>query len=90
MFIPAQSIRIRTQFQPVLKLSRKKYDNIRNIELSSFEDISPSSTDTLSHAIRLYSTMRELWSEGSRSENGVCYVKQNGEFVKVTMTRPKR
>jgi hypothetical protein len=85
-----QSIRLRTNFKPVLKLKRKTMNGITNVQLSSPEDHAPSTIDSLSHAIRLYSGIRELWAEGTRAESGVCYVKVNGNFVQVTIARPKR
>lgn len=89
MSIAAATIRINTNFKPVLKLKRAQANIVSDIRISSSEDQAPSAIDSLSHAIRLYSTLRELWKQGSRAESGVCYVKINGDFVQVSMVRPK-
>lgn len=85
-----QSIRLRTDFKPLLKLKGKPENIIFDVRISSSEDQAPTSIDSLSHAIRLYSALRVLWQQGSRVESGVCYVKVNGDFVQVSMARPKR
>ena len=85
-----QSIRLRTDFKSVLKLKNKYEQSITHIQMSSPEDHAPSTVDSLSHAIRLYSALRELWQQGSRAESGICYVKVNGDFVQVSIARPKR
>lgn len=60
-----------------------------NVNLVMDEPQAPGAHDTLSHAISLYSSLRELWRQGSMAENGVVYVKVRGEFVELKVTRPK-
>jgi len=64
MSIAVASIRINTNFKPVLKLKRAKPNVCTDIRISSAEDSAPSSIDSLSHAIRLYSTLREALEAG--------------------------
>lgn len=90
MSTAAQSIRLRANYKPLIKLKRKSASEITEVRMSSFEDQAPSTIDSISHAIRLYSGLRELWAQGTRAESGVCYVKVNGEFVQVTIARPKQ
>jgi hypothetical protein len=90
MSTASQSIRLRTDFKPVLKLKRKTANIVSHVQMSSPEDHAPSTVDSLSHAIRLYSALRELWKQGTRAESGVCYVKVNGDFVQVSIARPKQ
>lgn len=71
------------RYKPAVKLRPKFYN------LTIDDPIGPTAADNLSNAIRIYSTLRQLWRKGAPAEYGVCYVKVKGEFVEIKMTRPK-
>jgi hypothetical protein len=70
-------------YRPSTKYKARYYD------LTLDETTGPTGIDSLSNAITLYTTMRGLWRKGTLAENGVCYVKVNGEFVEIKIKRPK-
>jgi hypothetical protein len=77
------TIKKNLRYKPAMSVRPRYYD------LSIDDQVAPTSADTLSHAIRVYSTMRVLWRKGTPAEDGVCYVKVKGEFVEIKMKRAK-
>jgi hypothetical protein len=77
------SIKKNLRYKPALSVRPRYYD------LSIDDQVAPSSSDTLTHAIRLYSTLRVLWRKGTQAEDGICYVKVKGEFVEIKLKRAK-
>ena len=71
------------RYKPALSVRPRFYD------LSIDEAPTPTAVDTLSNAVRLYTTLRKLWRKGTVHENGVVYVKVKGEFVEVRLMRAK-
>jgi len=71
------SIKKNLRYKPALSVRPRYYD------LGIEDQVAPSGPDNLSHAIRLYSTMRVLWRKGTKAEDGVCHVRVKGEFVEI-------
>jgi hypothetical protein len=71
------------RYKPAASLRPRFYD------LTIDEQSHPTAADTLTNAIRLYSTLRVLWRKGRPQEDGILYVKVKGEFVEVKMKRSK-
>jgi hypothetical protein len=77
------SIKKNLRYKPALSVRPRYYD------LSIDDQVAPTGADNLSHAIRLYSTMRGLWRKGTPAEDGICYVRVKGEFVEIKMKRSR-
>lgn len=82
-------ILIQTKKLMTFKPKKTATRRFKDVTLVHDEPQAPNANDTLSHAISLYTTLRELWRQGSMAENGVVYVKVRGEFVEVKVTRPR-
>jgi hypothetical protein len=80
---------ITTSIKKNLRYKRALGVRPRCYDLSIEDQAQPSGRDNISHAIRLYSTMRALWRKGTTAEDGVCYVKVNGEFIEIKMKKAK-
>lgn len=74
---------------PAFKPKKAVIRRFKDVTLVHDEPQAPNANDTLSHAIALYATLRDLWRQGSMAENGVVYVKVRGEFVEIKVTRPR-
>jgi hypothetical protein len=77
------TIRQNLLYKPATTMRPRFYD------FSIDEPTAPTAADTLTTAIRLYSTLRQLWRKGRLQEDGVVYVKVNDQFVEIKLKRTR-
>jgi hypothetical protein len=77
------SIKKNLRYRPAVSVRPRFYD------LSIDDETHASGGDTISNAVRLYTTLRTLWKKGTVAEDGVVYVKVKNQFVEIKLNRSK-